>query len=106
MECPMRCPIMLKAAFGAFLGAIVVASPAHATLFCDVKKTKDGFVAVREKPDAKSKILVKVPFGEDVQIDSTRNEAKGWAPVIYSGPRRGKMIPGWVRSSLIVQECG
>lgn len=92
-------------AFASVLLAVGL-SPAHATLFCDVKKTKDGFVAVREKPDAKSKILVKVPFGEDVQLDSTRNEAKGWAPVIYSGPRRGKMIPGWVRSSLIVQECG
>lgn len=102
----MRCSIMLKAAFGAFLGATVIASPAQATLFCDVKKTKDGFVAVREKPDAKSKVVYKVPFGEDVQLDSTRNEANGWAPVIYSGPRRGKMIPGWVRSSLIVQECG
>lgn len=80
--------------------------PAHATLFCDVKKTKDGFVALREKPDLTSKVLFKVPFGEDVQIDSTRAEKNGWAPVIYTGPRRGKMIPGWVRASLIVQECG
>jgi hypothetical protein len=102
----MRCSIMAKVTLGVFFAAFLIASPAYATLFCDVKKTKDGFVAVREKPDARSKILVKVPFGEDVQLDSTRNEAKGWAPVIYSGPRRGKMIPGWVRSSLIVQECG
>jgi uncharacterized protein YgiM (DUF1202 family) len=95
------------------LSAIIVgvcisgsALPAQATLFCEVLKTKDGFVALRDKPSTKSKVLRRLTVGEDVQIDSTRKEANGWAPVIYTGNDRSKNVIGWVRGSLISNECG
>jgi len=82
------------------------ALPAQATLFCEVLKTKDGFVALRDKPSTKSKVLRRLTVGEDVQIDSTRKETGGWAPVIYTGNDRSKNVIGWVRGSLISNECG
>lgn len=85
---------------------VLMAGAAQASVFCEVKKTPDGFVALRAGPQASAKLLRRIPFGDDVQIDDTRAVRKGWQPVIYWGPERKLKIEGWVRARLLSQECG
>lgn len=80
--------------------------PASATAFCEVKATRDGFVALRAKPDAGAKLLLKVRTGDDVQLDDTRKVTKGWQPVIWRGADRTGNTVGWMRASLLSNECG
>lgn len=90
------------------LAGLVLAGtlPASATAFCEVKATKDGFVALRARPDAGAKLLLKVKSGEDVQLDDTRKVTKGWQPVIWRGADRTRNTVGWMRASLLSNECG
>ncbi|HRE19728.1 MAG TPA: hypothetical protein PKW21_01670 [Rhabdaerophilum sp.] len=91
----------------AFVGLMLAGTlPAAATAFCEVKPTKDGFVALRAKPDAGAKLLIKVKSGEDVQLDDTRKVTKGWQPVIWRGADRTGNTAGWMRASLLSNECG
>jgi hypothetical protein len=93
------------------LGAVVatlfaLATPAHATAFCEVLPTRDGFVALRDAPSAQGKLLRRLKPGEDVQIDSTVRQRSGWMKVFYTGPDRSLSQPGWVNRRLVVRECG
>lgn len=91
----------------AFTGFMLAGTlPAFATVFCEVKATKDGFVALRTKPDAGAKLLLKVKSGDDVQLDDTRKVTKGWQPVIWRGADRAGNTAGWMRASLLSRECG
>jgi hypothetical protein len=84
----------------------VTATPAFATVFCEVTSTGDGFVALRAKPDSGGKLLLKVKAGDDVQIDDTRKVTRGWQPVIWRGPDRTGNTTGWMRAKLLSTECG
>jgi hypothetical protein len=88
-------------------GALAMSAiPAHATAFCEVLPTRDGFVALRETPHRQGKLLRRMKPGEDVQIDSTVRQRGGWMKVIYSGPDRSLNQPGWVNRRLVARECG
>lgn len=83
-----------------------LATPARATAFCEVLKTRDGFVALRDAPSAGGKLLRRVKTGEMVQIDGTRETGRGWTAVIYRSEDGKSEKAGWVSSRLIEKECG
>jgi hypothetical protein len=95
---------LLKLAAIAALAAL--ATPAAATSFCEILPTRDGFVALRDAPGPKGKLLRRMKPGEDVQIDSTVRERSGWMKVFYTGPDRSLMLSGWVSRRLVARECG
>lgn len=55
----------------AALALLLTAQPASATEFCIVQKSADGYVALRAKPSADSKLLVRAKPGEAVVIQKT-----------------------------------
>lgn len=96
--------LFLTAAFGAF----ALASPASATSYCEVVKTKDGFAALRATPGASGKLLAKMPSESMVLLRG--QERSGWAKVAWC--REGQpeqdckgQIEGWVNKKLI-DVCG
>lgn len=98
-----------------FAGAMVAAPAASATEFCNVKRTADGFVALREAPDPKARLVGRMTHGDEVLGDPTVESRNGWMFVTWwKGGRfrsggyefdkpTGK---GWVNSRLIEEECG
>jgi hypothetical protein len=56
---------------GVFLTAaflFVLTTTAQATIFCEVLKTPDGFVALRSGPSVKATLLRKLKTAESVQV--------------------------------------
>jgi hypothetical protein len=93
-------------ALAVLAGLAVSVVPGHATAFCEVRQTSDGFVALREAPSASGKRLWRLKPGEMVQIDTTRPKKKGWAAVIYRSEDQKIQHTGWVSDRLIEKECG
>jgi hypothetical protein len=58
---------------------LALGSPAAATVYCDVNKTKDGFVALRSSPSPKGKLVARMRVGDEVQPDDTVPRKNGWA---------------------------
>lgn len=81
-------------------------SPASATAFCEVKRTSDGFVALRAGPGASAARIWRLKPGEMVQLDRTRPSPAGWRAVIYRSEDGKIERIGWVSARLIEQECG
>jgi Bacterial SH3 domain len=96
----------LISALAAAMSLVAFAAPAHATTFCEILPTRDGFVALRDAPSAQGKLLRRIKPGEDVQLDSTVRQRGGWVKVFYTGPDRALSEPGWVSRRLISRECG
>jgi hypothetical protein len=90
-------------------------TPAAATVFCDVKKSPDGFAALRAKPDPKAKLLARMKFGDEVQAVTTVPGVNNWMYVIWwkggrfkSGATAGydkSDGKGWANRKFI-DECG
>lgn len=87
-------------------GLMASAVPGHATAFCAVLPTSDGFVALRDAPSASARRLWRLKPGDMVQIDRTRPAKKGWAAVIYRSKDQKIQHTGWVSDRLIEKECG
>ena len=91
-------------------------APAAATEFCNVRKTRDGYVALRASPDPKAKLVARMKVGDEVLGDSTVDIVKGWMYVTWwkggrfkSGRPDGYDKPngkGWVYSKLVDELCG
>ena len=101
--------ILLPAAAFAMLSA-AGAMPAQASLFCEVVKTRDGFVALRASPDASAKMLARVKGGSEVFLAGEKRN--GWEKVKYwpAGDRLTKgeaarTMTGWINGKL-VDLCG
>ena len=85
--------------------------PASATAFCQLKATKDGFVALRAGPGASSKLVGRMKAEDEVLLGEGR---KGdWQQVTWwRGDDRlvkgqDKIAGrGWVHCKLIAEECG
>jgi hypothetical protein len=85
--------------------------PARASLFCYVKPTADGFVALRRAPRVTAPMLGRMKAGDEVQLGLGR---KGkWIEVYWwHGDDRlekgfhTKAGHGWVVRRLIEDECG
>jgi hypothetical protein len=84
----------------------LVATPAAATSYCEVLPTRDGFVALRDAPGPRGKLIRRMKPGEDVRIDSTVRQRGGWMKVFYTGPDRTLALSGWVKRRLVARECG
>ncbi|MBM3608892.1 MAG: SH3 domain-containing protein [Alphaproteobacteria bacterium] len=101
-----RLPVILFSA----LTAIGFAQPAAATEFCQIAKTRDGFVALRAAPDTSAKILARMRPGDEAQLSG---DPKGqWQRVIYwKGEERltrgydKHTATGWVNRGLL-RDCG
>ena len=86
------------------------AGASHATEFCMIRKTSDGFAALRAAPDLKAKLLARMKTGEEVQL--AQGEKGRWREVIYwrGDDRLTKgydkhTAKGWVDGRLI-EDCG
>lgn len=101
--------------FAILAGLTAGIQSASATEFCNVKRTADGFVALREAPDPKSRLVGRMTQRDEVLGDPTVESRNGWIFVTWwKGGRfragryeferpTGK---GWVNSRLIEEECG
>jgi len=100
------------AAFLVIVGASLASpQPAFATAYCQLKATKDGFVALRSGPGASSKLVGRMKAEDEVLLGEGR---KGdWQQVTWwRGDDRlvkgqDKVAGrGWVHYKLIAEECG
>src|SRR5258708_1075582 len=97
----MRSPInkfrVVRVALSAWCGMLLllVAAPASATLLCDIKKTSDGFVALRAQPHRTARLVAWMKSGDEVLISSGVEPRNGWAYVTWwKGGRFKKDHPG------------
>lgn len=98
------------------------AQAAAAQNVCTAKPTPDGFVALRDAPSTKGRLVVRMQPDDMVVIDRHPNYPSGYVPVrsgkwLSASHYRGEVFPepgtpefskvrkGWVHSSLI-GECG
>jgi len=93
-------------ASAAMLASLWFGPSARATAFCEVKATRDGFVALRAAPSTKGTLMRRLKAGEMVQLDTTRPNPKGWTAVIFRSDDGAAEQVGWVSASLIERECG
>lgn len=90
--------------------AAFAAAPARAALYCDIPKSPDGPVALREKPSPKGKVVILMKAGDEVQLlEGSRGK---WVEVLHwhgqdrlSPTRRADTRRGWVQARLI-GACG
>lgn len=112
----MKCRAGAGLAAAVFAGGVILAAPASASLFCEVNKTPDGFVALRTKPDRAAKLVARAKAGDEFLIDGGVERKNNWQYVTWwKGGRFKKQHPGggydrpdakgWVHSSLL-GECG
>jgi len=101
---------------GLIAGALLTAGRAFATEFCDIKPTPDGFIGLRERPDAKGKLVARMKVGDEVMINNIVAEKNGWTRVYWwkGGRFQGQSVrgiekadgQGWAKSKLIGDACG
>jgi hypothetical protein len=89
---------------------LFVALPASATSFCEIKRTSDGFAALRAAPDAGARILARMRHTDEVMLGA--GERGPWRQVTFwRGQSRhaeggfGRGQQGWMHRSLL-GECG
>ena len=83
---------------------------AHATAYCEVKPTRDGFVMLRAAPAAAAKPLARMAPGDEVMLLPERRA--GWVRVRWwrGDERLSRGFPhargeGWVHAALL-DVCG
>lgn len=91
--------------------ALLGASPASASLFCPVMQTRDGFVALRDKPSMEGKVVARMKSDDEIML--TNEEENGWIKVLYwTGDTRlskgyGTHRSGWMHRRFVPKdECG
>ena len=99
----------------AVLFAGVAGTPAAATVFCEIKATRDGFVALRAGPGPNARLLQRMRPGDEVLLRPEREGA--WQSVSYwrGGRFRSGRNPdgdpptaiGWMHKDLVAPDsCG
>lgn len=94
---------------------IGVSMPARASLFCELKPTRDGFVALRAGPGANTRVVERMRFDDEVMLGVRRKGA--WVEVTYW--RGGRFVSGtkpvgdpptargWMSATLLKEDsCG
>ena len=101
---------MRTVALAGFLLLACGAAPSHATEFCLIRKTPDGFAALRAGPSLNPRLLARMKSGEEVQL--AEGEQGRWREVVYwrgdDRLRKGyeaHTAKGWVDGRLL-RECG
>ncbi|HEY8580005.1 MAG TPA: SH3 domain-containing protein [Beijerinckiaceae bacterium] len=94
----------------ALAASLVACGGAHATAFCEIKPTRDGFVALRAGPGADARLLARLRVGDEVML--LEESRGGWRRVRWwrADERLARGFDrargdGWVRASLI-RACG
>lgn len=92
------------------------AGSARATEFCSIRKMPDGFLALREQPNPKAKLVGRMKPGDEVMLNSIVPEKNGWTRVYWwkGGRFHGQTIKGiesadgqgWVNGKLLGDEWG
>lgn len=101
-------------ALAAFAAATMLqAAPAAASLYCDLAQTSDGFVALRDGPDVKARLIARMTPEDTIQL---LDERKGrWQRVLYwregrfdgTGAIKVPTSEGWLHEALIAKDsCG
>lgn len=105
----------------AWLGAAIIgitmcaAGEASATIFCELKKTPDGFIALRAGPSADARLIGRMAPGDHLQVHSEEKgqwtRATWWKRSVYKdGVLVGRHKPhgrGWMNATFIVPDsCG
>ncbi|WP_457797266.1 hypothetical protein [Methylocystis sp. S23] len=96
----------------AFAGALsTLSAPASATSFCNLKKTKDGFVALRAGPSPDAKLLAKMTTRDEVMVGEGQDGK--WVEVTWwrgddrlSKKYGGQGRRGWMNGALLGELCG
>lgn len=101
----------LLTAFAVLCQLLLQCAPASATLFCHLRRTEDGFVALRAAPSPDAKILARMKPQDEVMIGL--GEKGKWIEVTWwRGDDRltkrygGKGLRGWTHGALIDDMCG
>ncbi|HYF57037.1 MAG TPA: hypothetical protein VEA41_22495 [Salinarimonas sp.] len=107
--------MMLALALALTLAAAALAPAAHASAFCEIKPTADGYVALREGPGASARLLERMTSKDEIMLGPGRRGA--WVEVVYwrggrfaSGLHETGDPPtarGWMHSGLVAPDsCG
>ncbi|MET0606251.1 MAG: SH3 domain-containing protein [Beijerinckiaceae bacterium] len=99
---------------GALVAALLTATDAGATAFCNIRSTSDGFVALRAGPSGTARLVARMRVGDEIQAHSDRRgmwiKATWWKGGRFKQPRDAGYDPpngsGWVHGSLIEDDCG
>jgi hypothetical protein len=104
-------PLRLAATAAAAVAlSLFISLPASATSFCEIKRTSDGFAALRAAPDASARVLARMRTTDEVMLGA--GERGPWRQVTFwRGQSRhaeggfGRGQQGWMHRSLL-GECG
>ena len=113
----MRRPLVFALAAGVVVDVLFGSGPARATAFCNIPSMPDGFLALRDQPSAKGKLVARMKEGDEVMLNITVPDKNGWTRVYWwkggrfnddgsfkgIGKANGQ---GWVSSKLLGDECG
>ncbi len=94
----------------AAIGFCLAAAPAEATVFCQIKQTGDGFVALRSAPSATARLVARMKPGDEVLTvgdpSGAWQEVQWWRGEERLSPiGRPARATGWVNRRLI-EDCG
>ncbi len=93
------------------LTAMLHSAPAHASLYCELIATRDGYAAVRAEPDRQSRMVMRVALDQLVALDPVKQppaRARDWVAVyVESGNPKRIVARGWLHKSLLKPDsCG
>ncbi len=99
------------------IGALMAfaAAEANATIFCELKRTRDGFIAMRAGPSPTARMIGRMRPGDHLQVMSEEKgswtRASWWKKSAYpNGVLVGRDKPsatGWMNAKLIEPDsCG
>ena len=107
---------VLSLGAGLIAGALFATGSARATEFCGIRKTPDGFIALRAEATAKGKLVARMKPGDEVMLNNIVEEKNGWTRVYWwkGGRFHGQTVKGiesadgqgWVNGKLLGDECG
>jgi hypothetical protein len=101
--------IQLFLAIAAAMG-VVISSGAVASEFCDVPKTKDGFIALRAGPGMQFPIVARMRFGDEMLPTPIGKgdwvETRHWRGKTRFTRGFGASRNGWMHKRFIPDMCG
>lgn len=101
---------ILGPAIAAAVLSTLAAAPAQASLFCEVIKTRDNFVALRDAPNPSGKLLARMKQGDEVMLEG--DPVGAWTRVTFwpdnnriEAGEKARTIRGFVNRRLL-DMCG
>ncbi|WP_342362256.1 SH3 domain-containing protein [Terrarubrum flagellatum] len=107
--------LLSRAALVALLLTAACATGAQATTFCEIKPTRDGFVALRADPSLDARIVGRMRVGDEIMVHSESRgrwiKATWWKGGRFKVQREAGYDPangvGWVHQSMLAEDsCG